>query len=75
MAKRKTTGGGKKKKQKGKGFLDFIKKGVNFLRDNKVISTVASLVPHPAGQAVASGARMFGFGKGKKKGGLGKVII
>ena len=65
-AKTKTGAGKRKKKQKGKGFLDFIKKGVNFLRDNKVISTVASMVPHPAGQAVASGAKLFGFGKGKK---------
>ena len=65
-AKTKTGAGKRKKKQKGKGFLDFIKKGFNILKDNKVISTVASMIPHPAAQGIAQGARLFGMGKGKK---------
>ena len=69
-AKTKTGAGKKKKKQKGKGFFgdvfNGIKKGFNFLKDNKVISGVASMIPHPASQSIAQGARLFGMGKGKK---------
>ena len=69
-AKTKTGAGKKKKKQKGKGFFgdvfNGIKKGFNFLKDNKVISGVASLIPHPGAQGIAQGARLFGMGKGKK---------
>ena len=51
----------------GKGFWgslwNGIKKGVGWLKDNKVISTVAKLIPHPAAQQVAGVAGAVGMGR------------
>jgi len=41
---------------------NFASKVHDFLKDNKIISTVASAIPHPIAQAVATGARSFGYG-------------
>jgi hypothetical protein len=50
--------------QYGTGFFDFIKKGFNWLKNNKVVSTVAKLIPHPAAQTVGNIAEQLG---GKKR--------
>jgi len=51
----------------GKGFWgdlwSGIKKGVGWLKDNKVVSTVAKLIPHPAAQQVGAVAGQVGFGR------------
>ena len=51
----------------GKGFWgdlwSGIKKGVGWLKDNKVVSTVANLIPHPAAQRVGGVAGQLGFGR------------
>ena len=83
--KRKTKQKGGKKyhfqNQHGEGFFgtvrDAIKKGFNFIKDNKLVSGIASLIPHPAAQGIAQGARLVGMGKGRKKGGVGvgKITI
>ena len=53
----------------GKGFWgslwNGIKKGVGWLKDNKVISTVAKLIPHPAAQQVGAVAGSVGMGRYK----------
>ena len=83
--KRKTKQTGGKKyhfqNQHGEGFFgslwDGIKKGFNFIKDKKLVSGIASLIPHPMSQGIAQGARLVGMGKGKKKGGVGvgKITI
>ena len=40
-----------------------IKKGVGWLKDNKVISTVAKMIPHPIAQRVGSVAGTVGMGR------------
>ena len=51
----------------GKGFWgnlwSGIKKGVGWLKNNKVVSTVANLIPHPAAQKVGAIAGQVGFGR------------
>ncbi|MDR3680475.1 MAG: hypothetical protein P4L41_10960 [Flavipsychrobacter sp.] len=49
--------------QYGTGLWDSIKNAFNWVKDNKIISTVASLIPHPAGQAVGNIAGQLGFGR------------
>jgi hypothetical protein len=39
-----------------------IKKAHSFVKDNKIISTVAGLIPHPIAQGVALGATALGYG-------------
>ena len=81
--KRKSTRGGAKVQlynARGQGFFgslwDGIKKGFKFIKDNKLVSGVASLIPHPAAAGIASGAKLFGMGKRKKGGtGVGKITI
>ena len=81
--KRKRQTGGKVQlyNQHGEGFFGDlwkgIKKGFNFIKDKKLVSGIASLIPHPAAQGIAQGARLVGMGKGKKKGGVGvgKITI
>jgi len=83
--KRKSTRGGAKVQlynARGEGFFgdvwNGIKKGFNFIKDNKLASGVASLIPHPMAQSIATGAKMAGMGRGKrKKGGtgVGKITI
>ena len=83
MPKRKSTRGGAKVQlynARGQGFFgdlwSGIKKGFNFIKDNKLVSGVASLIPHPMAQRIAAGAKMAGMGKRKKGGaGVGKIVI
>lgn len=44
---------------------DFGSKILDFLRGSKIISTVASAIPHPAAQAIGTVARNIGFGDGE----------
>lgn len=44
-----------------------IKKAANFVKDNKVISTVTGLIPHPAAQVGSVIAKAVGVGRHKKK--------
>ena len=53
--------------QYGTGLWDAIKGGFNWLKDNKVISTVASMIPHPAAQRVGSIAGQLGLGGRKRR--------
>ena len=86
--KRKSSRGGAKMQlynAQGRGFFgdvwNGIKKGFKLIKDNKLISGVAGLVPHPLAQTIATGAKAVGMGrtrgKGKKKGGtgVGKIVI
>ena len=43
-----------------------IKKGANYIKDNKLISQGLSLIPHPKAQAAARIAKEVGLGKRKK---------
>lgn len=53
-----------KRNQKGKGFLDVMKKIGGFLKDTKILSTVGSMIPHAG---VQTGARLLGsVGLGRK---------
>ena len=52
--------------QYGTGFFDFIKKGFNWLKDNKVISTVAKMIPNPISQTVGNVAGQLGLGKHRR---------
>lgn len=36
---------------------------VKFLRDNKVISTISSQIPHPVAQSISNAAKQLGFGE------------
>ena len=57
----------KSKPQRGKGFFDVIKKVGGFLKDSKILSTVASMVPHPGVQAVGRVAGQLGLGRKRKR--------
>ncbi len=46
----------------GREILSIAKPVNQFLRDNKVISTIASQIPHPLAQAVGSVASKYGYG-------------
>jgi hypothetical protein len=54
----------------GEGFFsdlwDGVKKGFNFVKDNKLISTVGSLIPDARAQAAAQTASKLGLGKRQK---------
>ena len=53
--------------QKGRGLWDAIKGAWNWVKDNKVISTVASMIPHPLAQRVGGVAGQLGLGRRKRK--------
>lgn len=61
------------KSMKGKGFVDFFKKVGNWIKDNKIISSVAKAIPHPASQVIGNVAGAVGLGK-KRKGRKGKRL-
>ena len=54
----------------GDGFFSDVWKGIKkvggFLKDNKVISNVASLIPHAGAQNVGKVAGVLGFGRKRK---------
>lgn len=58
--------GGAKGGKRGRGFLDVLSGIGSFIKDNKLISTIGSMIPHPAAQRVAGIASMAGLGKKKK---------
>ena len=51
----------------GKGFWgdlwSGVKKVFNFAKDNKVISTVAGMIPHPVAQRIGAAAGSVGMGR------------
>ena len=47
------------------GFLNILKKVPEFLRETKLISGVASAIPHPAAQTVSGVAKALGYGRRK----------
>ena len=57
-----------RKRQKGNGFMDVVKKGINALRDTQLISKVAGMIPDPRAQKVAGVAGALGFGRKRKVG-------
>lgn len=46
---------------------DWIKKAHGWIRDNKVISRVAGLIPHPYAQTISKGASVLGYGRRRVK--------
>jgi len=56
----------RRKPQHGEGFFDVIKKVGGFLKDSKILSTVASMVPHPGVQAVGRVTGQLGLGRKRK---------
>lgn len=61
-----------KRKLRGAGFFDTLSKGFNFLKNNKVLSTVANLakvIPHAGVQKYAgtAGNLLGSIGMGKKR--------
>lgn len=46
-----------------KGAYDGVKKGVNFLRDSKIISGVSGMIGDPRAQAVSRISGQLGFGQ------------
>ena len=80
MAKKKAKSGAGKKKTgrkrgagrqqlKGDGFFgdlwSGVKKAANWVKDNKIISKVGSVIPIPAVQQAAKVADMAGLGRGR----------
>ena len=61
-----------KKNLNGKGFFDVIKKIGGFIKDNKILSTVGSMIPHPGVQAAARLAGSVGLGRKGRKGRKGQ---
>ena len=56
---------------RGKGLMDWLGKAHNWIRDNKIISNVASVLPG-IGPAIGSVAGALGYGRRHHKGfGLG----
>ena len=55
-----------RKRQRGKGIFDVVKKGINALRDTQLISKVAGMIPDPRAQKVAGVAGALGFGRKRK---------
>ena len=49
--------------QYGTGFWDSIKSAFNWVKDNKIISTVASIIPNPAAQRIGAVAGQLGLGR------------
>lgn len=44
------------------GLVNFGSKLFPFLRDNKIISTVSGMIPHPIAQGISTAAKAVGFG-------------
>jgi hypothetical protein len=51
----------------GGSIFDSIKSAIGFLRDKKLISTIAKAIPHPISQKVGEVAESLGFGDGEGK--------
>ncbi len=50
-------------KKRGKGLKEFAGKAWNFVKKNKVLSTVANQIPHPLGKIAGWTLGKFGLGK------------
>ena len=68
-------------KHYGGSFSDFISKVgaffrpvVDFLRKSKLVSTVASMIPHPIAQTIGQVASKTGFGDGRRRRGRGGFV-
>lgn len=63
MPKRKTKGAKKRSKQSGQGAKEVAKAVHKFAKEHKLVSRALGMIPHPAAQAVAAGARQLGYGQ------------
>jgi hypothetical protein len=48
----------------GSKLMGYIGKAHDFIKDNKLISTGLSAIPHPIAQGVGTAAKLFGYGEG-----------
>ena len=51
---------------RGGGSMDVLKGIGGFIKDNKLLSTGLSMIPHPAGQVAGQVAGLFGLGRKRK---------
>ena len=55
------------RRRRGRGFFgkvwNGIKKAANYVKDKKLISKIANLIPHPAAKAVGTAASAVGLGR------------
>ena len=59
-------GGRRRRRMHGRGIMDFLKKAHGFIKDNKLVSRVGSLlgsVGVPYAGAIAKGAELAGYGR------------
>lgn len=54
-------------RKRGAGFFDFLGKIHNFIKSNKIISRVASLIPHPVARTVGTAAGALGYGRRRRR--------
>jgi hypothetical protein len=62
MHRRKLLGG----RRRGRGFFDFLRKAHDFIKSNKIISRIGSLIPHPAARAIGTAAGALGYGRRRR---------
>ena len=53
----------RRKRQRGRGILDFLAPVGNFFKNSRIISSVASMIPNPIAQTIGVGANMLGLGR------------
>ena len=64
---------GGRRRMRGAGFMDFVKKANSFLRDNKVISTIGNALGSigvPMASNIAGVAGKLGYGRKRRGGAL-----
>lgn len=61
----------RRRRQRGTGFFGDlwggIKKGFNFVKDNKLVSRGLALIPHPGAQRIGAVAGQLGFGGRRRR--------
>lgn len=55
-----------KRRHRGRGIMDFLGKAGSFLKDSKIISSAANMIPG-IGPIVGGLAGMFGFGRRRRR--------
>lgn len=63
---------GRRRKMRGRGFMDFLGKANDFLKNSKLISTVGSALGSagvPFASQIGSAAGAFGYGRRRRIGG------
>ena len=55
-----------KRRMRGRGIMDFLGKANDWLRNSKIISTVAGMIPSGIGQGVSGVASILGYGRRRK---------